>query len=516
MKTVKATRRQLFQAAAAVAATAATARIQMNAHAAEGDALRIRMPGDIQVLDPGYMIGGTETTVQFATLPRLARPVFDGEWGWVASDYVSQLEQVDELNIAFTLKPGFQWSDGFGELTAEDVKFSFERMPESDWGGRWSALDRVDVTDTYSGVIVLKEPSVPLWLIAISSESGSILSKAATEAVGGRFTTELPAQCGPYRMTEWVQKQYLVFESNPDWQGEPPAFGEVRMISIEDDKTAELAFESGDVDMTGLTADSLARLRDSPPPGSVIVTRDGPYETWIGMNTEHPKLQDIRVRKAIQRAIDTEAILQAAYAGAAPPSHGIVPLGVLGNRSSSNYSYDPQAARNLLAEAGVSDLSLQLTTLNQKERLATAQIVQSNLVDVGIGLEIDPVDSGTFWSLGLESEGDDWKTLEMWIMTYVGSPDPADHMQWFVKDQIGIWNWERWSDPEFEELWAQGLVEQDPKTRADIYVRMQEIMEDTGAYVWLTHDPLAYLHRDSFVPELDPAGIALVYGFTPS
>ena len=77
-------------------------------------------------------------------------------------------------------------------------------------------------------------------------------------------------------------------------------------------------------------------------------------------------------------------------------------------------------------------------------------------------------------------------------MRYRCSPDPADAIQWFKKDQVGVWNWERWSSPEFETLWTQGLAETDKTKRNAIYLRMQEIMEDTGAYAWLTFDPWSY------------------------
>lgn len=505
------TRRRLLGSAASMV-------IGLNAPSLHGQVktvLKVRIAEDMQVLDPGYMIGSeAETTTVFATLPRLAFPKYDGSWSWRRSEFVSRLEQIDNLHIEFSLKPGFLWTGGFGELTAEDVKYSFERMPGTDWGGRWPTLDRVDITDKYSGVIVLKETFAPLWLIGIASESGTILCRAAMEQLGEQMQikTELPAQNGPYLLSNWQPQVQLTLTRYPEWKGTLPDVDEFQLLIIGEDKSAELAFEAGEIDITAISTASLLRYKDNVPANSKILTRDGPYETWVGMNTENPKLSDVRVRKAIQRAIDVDSILEAAYGGLAPKSHGIVPPGVLGHRT-TGYSRDVEAAKSLMAEAGVSNLKLDLKTLNILDRMTAAQIIQANLAEIGITLTITPVDSGTFWNLGLESEGDDWKSLEMWIMRYVGSPDPADHMQWFVKDQIGIWNWERWSDPEFEELWQQSLIETDPAVRQKNYVRMQEIMEDTGAYVWITHEPAAYIHRDHFEPELDPAGQLILNGF---
>jgi peptide/nickel transport system substrate-binding protein len=500
-------RRGVLQSAAALAAITALGIKPEDVLGAEGDILRVRAVGDIQVLDPGYMIGGAETSILFACMPRLAVPVKDssGVWGWAPSDFVETVAQDDDTHISFTLKKGLMWSDDAGELTADDVKYSFERMLSSDWSARWPTLDHVEVKDRHSGVLVLKSPFVATWLMGLASESGAILPKAAVEKLPDKkFTTQLPAQLGPYTMTEWVPKQKIVLKATEGWHGAKPAFKEVHFIPVEDDKPAELAFEAGELDLTAISTETAARYLKTPPAHGKLTDLPGPFYSWMGMNTEHELLKDIRVRKAIQRAVDVDAVLQAAYAGIAPKAFGIVPIGVLGHRDSSKYSYNPDEARALLKEAGVTNLSLELKTLNQTDRLAACQVIQANLADVGIEVKIIPLDSGPFWNLGLESKGDDWKSLQLWIMQYRTSPDPADAIQWFLKDQVGVWNWERWSDPEFEELWKKGLVETDSAKRAQIYVRMQEIMEDTGAYVWLTFNPMYYLYADGIKPGFDP------------
>ena len=505
-------RRDLLKNSAVLAAIAALGLKPDQVLAADGDLLKIRMEADIQVLDPGYMIGGAETSVQYACLPRLAVPVQDasGVWNWEASDYVEKIAQDDPTTISFTLKPGFMWNGDLGEVTADDVKFSFERMLKSDWAARWPTLDRVDVKDKYNGVIVLKSPFAATFLMGIASESGSIVPKAAVEKLTDmKFTTELPGQCGPYMMVEWTPKQKVVLKANPDWKGKKPAFHEVQFINIEDTSAAELAFEAGEVAITNVLPEAAARYLAKMPAGAKMSRQAGPYYTWIGMNTEHELLKDIRVRKAIQRAIDVNSILEAAYGGTAPLAHGIIPLGITGNRQASKYSYNPDEAKALLAEAGVSGLTLEFKTLNEAYRVTAAQIVQANLADVGITLNIIPVDAGPFWNLGLQSKGEEWKTLQLWWMRFRTSPDPSDTMQWFIKSQVGVWNWERWSDPEYEDIWTKGLAETDTAKRNELYIRAQEIMEDTGAYVWITHDPLNYMHSDKIVPGFDSGGEVL-------
>jgi peptide/nickel transport system substrate-binding protein len=503
-------RRDILRSAAAMATITALGIKPHQVMAAEDGVLKVRMVADIQILDPGYMIGGDETTILYACTPRLAVPVHDaaGAWAWAPSEYVEKVSQADDTNILFVLKPGQMWSDNLGELTAEDVKYSFERMLKSDWSARWPTLDRVDVKDKYSGVIVLKSPFVATWMMGIASESGSILPKVAVEKLKDKkFTTQLPGQLGPYTMVSWTPKQKVVLKANPAWQGTKPAFAEVHIMDIEDNKAAELAFEAHEVSVANIPTETAARYKKATPAQSKLIELPGPLYTWMGMNTQHEKLKDIRVRKAIQRAVDVDSVLKGAYSGIAPKAYGVIPIGFLGHRDSSKYSYNPDEAKDLLKQAGVSNLSLDIKVLTgQTEQVNAGQIIQANLVDIGIDAKVTPVDSGPYWNLGLESKGDAWKKLELWIMRYRTSADPADAIQWFKKDQIGVWNWERWTDPEFETLWNSGLVERDTAKRAAGYVRMQDIMEDTGAYAWLTFDPWFYVSSDAVKPAFDPGG----------
>src|SRR5262245_41906958 len=196
-------RRGLLRSAGVVAAAAALGIKPENLLAADDGVLKVRMVGDIQILDPGYMIGEAEESVLYGCMPRLADPIQDagGTWAWKPSEYVEKIAQDDETHISFTLKSGLMWSNDLGELTAEDVKYSFERMLKSDWSARWPTLDHVEVKDKYSGVIVLKSPFAGTWLMGIASDSGSILPKVAMKKLKDeKFTTQLPGSLGPYML----------------------------------------------------------------------------------------------------------------------------------------------------------------------------------------------------------------------------------------------------------------------------------------------------------------------------
>jgi len=504
------TRRRLFEGTGALAAAAALGLFPRQALAAENGVLKIAVGTDIAVLDPGYIIGGTDSSVLFATLPSLARPVQDkdGVWGWAPSEYVESIEQEDDLHIRFALRKGLMWSDGAGELSADDVKFSFERMPDTDWGTRWSSLDHVEVQDKHTGTIVLKSPSLAFWMLALASDSGFVLPKSKVEALPDKKVgTALPAQLGPYRLNEWVPKQRIVLKADPAWQGTKPYFEEVQLLIVGDTKAGELALQAKEVAATYLMPETAAAFKNSPIPDAELITIPGAYYQWLGMNVENPKLKDLRVRQAIQRAIDVDSILEASYPDNSPKAAGIVPVGLLGHREKAGYQYDPKAAKALLDQAGVDNLSLKLRYDTSDTAYAgTAQIIQSNLQDVGIQVELVPLDDGPYWELGVEAKGDQWKDMQLTIMAFRAGPDPDDSVQWFTKNQIGSWNWERWSDPEFDRLRESALAEKDKDKRAAMYIRMQEIMENTGAYVWITYPAVDVGYRKRLKPSFYPGG----------
>ncbi|MEQ8369694.1 MAG: ABC transporter substrate-binding protein, partial [Alphaproteobacteria bacterium] len=152
-------------AGAAAAVVSATGLKAGTALAAQTDkTVTVRLARDIQVLDPGYMVGGAEQITQWAVLPRLALMRAGDEWGWEPTDFVTKLEQTDDLSIAFTLRPGHMWSDGFGELTSEDVKYSIERLKDSEWSGKWESISHVEVIDKYNGLNNIAFTSAPFWL----------------------------------------------------------------------------------------------------------------------------------------------------------------------------------------------------------------------------------------------------------------------------------------------------------------------------------------------------------------
>jgi len=510
-------RRQVLKSGVAAGALAATGL----PHAAQAQAktTRVRSYADIQILDPAFRLSGAEDDIMNCVLNRLV--VFTpNDPGWkLENQFAEEIEEIDPQTIKFTIKKGVPWSGGFGETTTEDVKYSYERIAgitglEADYVVDWQSLKEVEIVDDYTGVIHLKEPFAALWNSSLPYGSGNIVCKAAAEALPEkRWTTELPAYNGPYRIREWVPKQKLVLEANPDWPFEKAAFDEMTVIPIEDDKTGEIAYAAGEVDISRVEASSIPDLEANMPADSTLLTFPPNAYIWLGMNVDEQlddgspgPLQDINLRRAIQLAVDVDQVIEAAFFGQAEPSTGIVAPGLVGHRDKNLYSMDVDEARRLVEEGGYEGTQLDIAAQNVTWSQSAAQVIAANLAEIGLEVSVTPMDSGTFWTLGFD-DSPTVMTNQLILNRFTMAPDPSWATEWFTPGQIGIWNWERFNSAEFEELNTEGLRETDPVKRQAIYEKMQDLMEESGAYLFLTHGVNAYIYNNAnLVPALSPDG----------
>ena len=175
--------------------------------------------------------------------------------------------------------------------------------------------------------------------------------------------------------------------------GPKAAFEEIHVYAMQDAKTAEMAFEAGELDCARISVETVEPFKKDMPPDSSIRVLPSGRNYWLGMNQENPALADIRVRRAIQYAVDVEAVVEAAWFGLAKVSTGPIPEGMTGHRDSALIPPrgDPEKAKALLAEAGVTlPLRLRLDVNNDALELTAVQVMQWSLRKVGIEVDIRP------------------------------------------------------------------------------------------------------------------------------
>ena len=497
-------RRFIGSGAAAIAATSFGSK---SVFAASGDKLTIRMPSDISNVDPAFWQNTADLWVMDAVFPRLINFKTGSDWEWELYSAES-ISQRDDVTIDFKLKPGSMWNNGYGEVTTEDVKFTFERYLDKELaaatGDNWALLDNVEIHDKYSGTIHFKEPFAPAWWFVLPYATGSILCKAAVEkAEDGKFSLEPPAMGGAYVIDEHVAGQKLVLKAHDGWVGPKPEFTTVEMLPITDSKAAENAVQAGQLDFTRISLSVVPEFQANMPEGLNLELKYAPDNVWMGMNAASPRLADIRVRQAILKAIDVEAILDGAYFGVAERAHGPVSKGLLGYRNEAPAGRDVAGARELIKAAGAEGLTITLDTLSDTDFLTAAQIVQANLTEIDVNMEIESHEGGSFWSL-VETKGKEG--LDIQFQRWLAPPDLSWTTQWLLSTQAGVWNWQWFESKAFDDLHFAAMAETDNTKRAQMLMDLQQMLDDSACYLWITQPPRPMTWHDSVIPAMKPNG----------
>lgn len=460
--------------------------------------LRARLYLDIKNLDPAFIASANDDTVTRAVCEGLIRYLPNtteienllAEWFNISED---------GLEIHFKLKEGIMWQKGYGELTTEDVKFSFERFkdPElaSPYAEDWAALDHVEIIDKYEGKIILNDVQATVLTTTLPLTAGLIICKKQVEEIGlDKFATDIVGT-GPYVFDEWKPNERVVLKPNLKYWGEEPYWGEIHLIPISEDSSAEIALESGEIDYSEISVAS-TEIFDNNPDFKVMPLPACAF-SWVGMNVENPKLANINIRQAIRYAVDVPSILEAAYHGKVEQAHAIIPPGVFGFwEDAPVYERDLEKAQAYMDKAGVTSLDLKIDCESILEYQTWAQVIQQNLADIGITVTINTHDGASFWELGFGDKGNE---LELFCAKYSSLPDPAWYTMWFTKDQIGVWNWMRWDSPEYDNLHEEALSTMDLEQRYPIYIKMQELWDEAAHTVWITHSAVV-AHSTKIVP----------------
>lgn len=300
----------------------------------------------------------------------------------------------DGLRHTVKLREGVQFHGGYGEMTAEDLKWTAENQwsAESNHGGQFIAksnLQEINVIDKYTVEFVLRQPNAffrDYYGTLRDDVALAIYSKKRVEEMGEQAaTTELPhAGTGPYEIERWVADTEIVLRAFPDYWGEKPAYETIRIVQIAEPSTVLAALETGQVDMARIPVTARQRVEAAGLEtrgggvgfarvvfagqfcvkefdGQEIPPRPGydPSKPWIGDCEDPASLEQARqVRHAMSMAIDREALVEVIADGYGRPAYVDNLLGYFADRYMKpewEIPYDPRRAKALFAEAGYPD-----------------------------------------------------------------------------------------------------------------------------------------------------------------
>ena len=403
----------------------------------------------------------------------------------VVPDLAVRFETADSQTFVAEIPPGVKFHDG-REMTAEDVAFTFRRFLDpafvSGRKGAYAALASVEVRGRYTVHFRLKAPSAsfPINLIMGIVPQGTSAS-AALQAIGA----------GPYRLAEFAADDHVTLLPFADAYGGAPANAGLvfKIVPDETMRGLELRKRSVDIVVNDLSPDLVNGLREVT--GLAVATAPGTDYAYIGCNLRDPILADRRVRLAIQRAVDTSAIISYLRRGLARPATGIVPaMSWAYDAGDVDASLDLEAARRLLDEAGFRDpdgdgpeprLRLTLKTSTDERYRLQAAVIQQNLAQAGIAIEIRSYEFATLMSDVIRGN------VQLYTLQFVGITDPDMLRRAFHSSQVPPAGFNRghYANQEVDALLDQAGRSLDEDERRAAYVKVQRLVAADAPYISL-------------------------------
>lgn len=324
----------------------------------------------------------------------------------------------DQLTYTFELNRAAHFADGT-PVTAEVVAQNIERIRTDPnivprMRTAMSVVETVDAVDETTLAVRLTRPSV-LWLYEMSSTPGVIINPA-----GFGTAATASAGSGPFAVSRWSPGDSVVLARNEGYWGTPASFDEVTIRYILDPNALNAALLSGQVDViANLQApDALGQFSDTSRYTVIEGGTNG--EVVLGLNNSNPALADLRVRQALTMAIDKQALLDTVWAGKGRVLGSMsVPTDPYFEDLSGINAYDPDRARELLAEAGQTGLTLRLKPAALPYATRAAQFVASQLQAVGVTATIEEVQFPSRWIEVVYTNAD----YDMTIVSHVEARD---------------------------------------------------------------------------------------------
>ena len=406
----------------------------------------------------------------------------------------------DQKTITFHLKPNLKWADG-QPLTSEDVLFTWKTVTDdktrSPYGADYKLVKRAEAPDSNTFKVTYAQPYAP----ALDSWSGlHILPKhlLKDQDINNTPFSRNPVGSHYYQLDQWKKGESLSLKRNPNaTQGQAKIDHLVSRI-IPDRAAQFLELMADNIDSMSLNSIQYARIFPSRPDLTAKIAQYkelGNSYTYLGFNLKRKPFDDLRVRQAINYAIDKQEIIDGVLLGLGLPVASPYKPGTRwSNPKLQPYPYDPHKAIALLKEAGFEDhdhdgildrngqpLSFEILTNQNKEREMSAVLVQRRLKEIGIDVKIRVVEWATFISRFIKT-GDFNVVLLGWGLGL----EPDQFNIWHSSQQApGQFNFIGYKNPKVDKLLEAGRLELNPDKRMKIYHDFSEILLEDSPVVYL-------------------------------
>ncbi|TAY83075.1 ABC transporter substrate-binding protein [Rhizobium leguminosarum] len=408
----------------------------------------------------------------------------------------------DGLIYTFKLHKGVKFSNG-REVVASDVKYSIERAVdpktqgpgagffgaikgfEDETGGKTTTLSGIETPDDSTVIFNLSRPDAT-FLHVLAINFASVVPKEAVEAAAGDFGKK-PVGSGTFILKDWTIGQQLVFERNKDYFVKGVPYIDSFKVEVgQEPLVALLRLQKGEVDIAGdgIPPAKFLEIKNSADGAQMIVDGEQLHTGYITLNTKMKSFDNVKVRQALNMAINKERITRILNGRATPANQPLPPLMPGYDKSFAGYAYDVAKAKALLAEAGYPDgFETVLYSTNTDPQPRIAQAIQQDLAAVGVKAEVRALAQANVISAG-GTEGEApmiWSGGMAWIADF---PDPSN----FYGPILGCagavpggWNWSWYCNADLDKRAVAADSMSDPAKAAERTAAWGKIFTDIMA-----------------------------------
>ncbi len=459
------------------------------------DTLVVDLVAEPVSMDPGHVTDINSMRVHDLMYDKLI------EWGddgftlepCIATDW--KMTKEDGTEYVFQIRQGVKFHDG-SELTAEDVEFTFMRMldenhecygtgPFPNASSFFGMVEKVEATGEYEVTFTLNETNAA-FLQFLTNDCGSIVNADVIRNAGSEGTSLLDAGCGPYKLESWEKGVSVKLSAFDDYWGDKALTPNVIIEPVIEPLVRVTKLLNGETDIvTDVDPDSVAQVEAS---GYEVQQVLGPHFWYVVLNCSAKPFDDVRVRQAVNYAIDKETICNDLLKGTGTPAtQPLTPSENGYNSDITGYEYNPEKAKELLAEAGYPD-GFEVNYLipesgsGMQSCVAMSTAIQGYLADVGITANIEKMEWGTFLNRCMSEDliGDEAE-YQMWSLSWMNVAGDPDSIlaKLFSNDNMIFYNCGFYDSDEVSDLLADAIVELDAQKRTSMYKEISaKIVED--------------------------------------
>jgi peptide/nickel transport system substrate-binding protein len=453
-----------------------------------GGTLKAALTGEPDTLDPATSTIYTGAQVYDNIFDKLVNIDENNEfYGELATSW----KQIDDTTWVFDLVDDATFHNG-EPFTPEDVVYTFERILDpataSSYAPLFDTIDSVEVTGPHQVTFHLSQPFGPF--LTNLAANGQIVNQKAIESSD---PARNPVGTGPFEFVEWVQGDHVTLKKNENYfQDGLPYLDEVDFRFLLVDQSRIEGLRSGELDWVDAIPLQQLPVLSQDPEFTYVTDPTAGIPDFLALNTAQPPFDDPALRQAIRLAVDVNQIRDIAYFGAGEVGYQEVPSGSSWfDPSAPAVERDVEAAKAILAEAGIeTPLTIEYLGLPQyPELLKTGEVVREQLKDIGIEMNIEPVDVSVWFDRFVSGD------YQITSAYQERSIDP-DNFYALVLRSGGLVNTTGYSNPELDALVDAARTETDEATRKDLYAQIREIVAVDAPIIFAHYETINYLMRN--------------------